>query len=65
MYLVYICPKLEYNTPIWSPYLKKDINHLESIYNIIKENIQEQSLTVAIFHTHHTLIDSQNLVLSL
>ena len=55
MYLVYICPKLEYNTPIWSPYLKKDINHLESIYNIIKENIQEQSLTVAIFHTHIVL----------
>ena len=31
IYLVYIRPKLEYNTPIWSPYLKKDINHLESI----------------------------------
>ena len=31
MYLVYIRPKLEYNTPIWSPYLKKDINHLESV----------------------------------
>ena len=23
LYLVYIRPKLEYNTPIWSPYLKK------------------------------------------
>ena len=31
IYLVYIRPKLEYNTPIRSPYLKKDINHLESI----------------------------------
>ena len=31
LYLVYIRPKLEYNTPIWSPHLKKDINHLESV----------------------------------
>ena len=31
IYLIYIRPKLEYNSPIWSPYLKKDINHLESI----------------------------------
>ena len=23
LFLVYIRPKLEYNTPIWSPYLKK------------------------------------------
>jgi len=31
LYLVYIRPKLEYTTLIWSPYLKKDINHLESV----------------------------------
>ena len=60
MYLVYIRPKLEYNTQIWSPYLKKDI-----ILNPFKKNIQEQFSTVAIFHTHPTLIDSQNLALCL
>ena len=31
LYLVYICPKLVYNTLIWSPYFKKDINHLEYV----------------------------------
>ena len=30
-YVVYDRPKLEYNTPIWSPYLSKDINQLESV----------------------------------
>ena len=30
MYLVYIRPKLDYNTPIWSPY-QKNINHLEFV----------------------------------
>ena len=31
LYLTYIRPKLEYNSPVWSPYLKKDIIKLESI----------------------------------
>lgn len=31
LFLIYICLKLEYNTPIWSPYLKKDINYIESV----------------------------------
>ena len=31
LFLTYISPKLEYNTPIWSPYLKKDVNHTESV----------------------------------
>ena len=38
MYLTYIRPKLKYNTPIWSPYLKKDNNHLESIQKKIYKN---------------------------
>ena len=31
LYLVYIRPKMEYNTPLWSPCSIKDINQLESI----------------------------------
>ena len=31
LYLVYIGPKIEYNTPLWSPCCIKDINQLESI----------------------------------
>ena len=31
MFLICIRPKLRYNTPIQSPYLKKDINHIESV----------------------------------
>lgn len=30
-YFTYIRPKLEYNTPVWSPYLKKDIITIESV----------------------------------
>ena len=31
LYLVYIRPRLEYNTQVWSLYLKKDVNLLESV----------------------------------
>ena len=31
LYLVYIRPKIEYNTPLWSPCSIKDINQLEPI----------------------------------
>ena len=31
LYVIYVHPKLEYNTPTWSPYLIKDINKLESV----------------------------------
>ena len=30
-YITYVRPKLEYNTVIWSPYLKKDIAFIESV----------------------------------
>ena len=30
-YFTYVRPKLEYNTPVWPPYLKKDIIIIESI----------------------------------
>ena len=29
-FITYVCPKLEYNSPEWNPYLKKDILLLES-----------------------------------
>ena len=32
-YLQYL-PKLEFNTPIWFPYFKKDINKIESVQKI-------------------------------
>ena len=31
LYTTYVRPKLEYNSPVWSPYLKKDILKLEAI----------------------------------
>ena len=31
LYKTYIRPKLEYNTPIWNPYLLKNINTIESV----------------------------------
>ena len=31
MYNTYIRPKLESNTPVWSPFLLKDINKIESV----------------------------------
>ena len=34
LYSTYIRPKLEYNTPVWSPYLKKDILKLESVQKL-------------------------------
>ena len=34
LYLTYIRPKLEYSTPVWSPYLKKDIMKIESVQKV-------------------------------
>ena len=31
LYKTYIRPKLEYNTPVWSPYLQKDICKVEQV----------------------------------
>lgn len=31
LYKTYIRPKLEYNTPVWSPYLTKDIDKIEGV----------------------------------
>ena len=31
LYKSYVRPKLEYNTPVWSPYLLKDINAIEKV----------------------------------
>ena len=31
LFKTYVRPKLEYNTPIWSPYLSKDIEKIEKI----------------------------------
>ena len=31
LYKCYVRPKLEYNTPVWSPYLIKDINTIENV----------------------------------
>ena len=31
LFKIYVRPKLEYNTQIWSPYLKKNINKIESV----------------------------------
>jgi ribonucleases P/MRP protein subunit RPP40 len=31
MYIIYIRPILEYASPVWSPYLLQDIDHLESV----------------------------------
>ena len=31
LFKIYVRPKLEYNTPIWSPYFKKDIIKIESV----------------------------------
>jgi len=30
-FINYVRPKLEYNTPVWSPYLQKDIISIESV----------------------------------
>ena len=37
--LRYVRPKIEYNTVVWSPYLKKDINLLESVQKRFTRNI--------------------------
>ena len=37
--LTYIRPKLEYNTPVWSPYLKKDIEKLERVQRLYTKQI--------------------------
>ena len=39
LYFTYIRPKMEYNSPVWSPYLKKDINKLESIQRSFTKSI--------------------------
>ena len=31
LFKIYVRPKLEYNTQIWSPFLKQDINKIESV----------------------------------
>ena len=31
LFICYVRPKLEYNSPVWSPYLEQDKNHIESI----------------------------------
>ena len=31
LFILYVRPKLEFNTPIWPPIKKKDINKIESI----------------------------------
>ena len=31
LYKTYVRPKLEYNSPVWSPYLSKDINQIENV----------------------------------
>jgi len=37
VYVTYVCPKLEYNDPIWSPYLQKDIIAIEFVQKILPE----------------------------
>ena len=39
LYLVYIRPKIEYNTPLWSPCSIKDINQLKSIQRKVTRKI--------------------------
>ena len=31
LFKIYLCPKLEYNTQVWSPFLEEYINKIESI----------------------------------
>ena len=38
-YITHVRPKIEYNTVVWSPYLKKDINSLESVQKRFARNI--------------------------
>ena len=33
--VVYVRPILEYNSVVWSPWLKQDIDHLRLYYNIL------------------------------
>ena len=37
--LTYIRPKLEYNTPVWSPYLKKDVDKIERVQRYFTKQI--------------------------
>lgn len=39
MYCVYVRPLLEYNTPIWSPYMIKDIHQVESVQRYFTRRI--------------------------
>ena len=38
-YFTYVRPKLEYDTPVWSPYLKKDIITIESVQHCFTHQI--------------------------
>ena len=38
-YITYVRPKIKYNTLVWSPYLKKDVNLLESVQKRFTRNI--------------------------
>ena len=38
LYTTYIRPKLEFNVPVWSPYLKKDILKIESVQRIFTKS---------------------------
>ena len=39
IYVTYIRPKLEYNSPVWRPYLKKDIKLIESVQKRFTRNV--------------------------
>ena len=39
IYVTYIRPKLEYNSSVWSPYLKKDIKLIESVQKRFTRNV--------------------------
>ena len=34
LFKTYVRPKLEYNTPVWSPYLMKNVNKIESVQRV-------------------------------
>ena len=39
IYVTYIRPKLEYNSSVWSPYLKKDIKLIEFVQKRFTRNV--------------------------
>ena len=38
-FITYVRPKLEYNSPVWNPYLKKDTLLLESVQKKFTRNV--------------------------